>query len=91
MNEESAAAAELALKVYSLNSDFELRRNFGEGKHLMQCAAELVELREAPEDAVCSLVLDLMHYCKREEIDWAGDVIARARSRFYSRAKSSMR
>jgi hypothetical protein len=83
MNEKGAAAAELALKIYSLNSDSELLRNFGEKERLMQCAAELVELREAPEDAVCSLVLDLMHYCKREEIDWASDVIGRARSRFH--------
>jgi hypothetical protein len=91
MNEEAAAAAELALKIYALNSDFELRRKFAEGERLMQRAAELVALREAPEDAVCSLVLDLMHYCKREDIDWPSDVIDRARSRFHLSGESDQK
>ena len=42
----------------------------------------LVDLTEAPEDAVCSLVMDLMQYCEREKIDWTEDVMSRALQRF---------
>jgi hypothetical protein len=40
-----------------------------------------VSLTEAPEDAVCSLVIDLMRYCGRNGIDWQNDVIGRAEQR----------
>ena len=44
----------------------------------------LVDLTEAPEDAVCSLVTDLLHYCEREKIDWTQEVLARAWKDFRS-------
>jgi hypothetical protein len=37
-----------------------------------------VNLTEAPEDAVCSLIIDLMRYCEQEKIDWTEDVMSRA-------------
>ena len=37
-----------------------------------------VNLTEAPEDAVCSLVIDLLRYCEQEKIDWTQDVMSRA-------------
>ena len=46
----------------------------------MQEIAEAVDLTEAPEDAVCSLVIDLMQYCEQEKIDWTEDVMSRARN-----------
>ncbi len=53
MNTERAAAAEFALKAYSVESapsEFDLEDS------LIKQIAESVDLTEAPEDAVCSLV-----------------------------------
>ena len=44
----------------------------------MKEIADMVDLTEAPEDAVCSLVNDLLQYCEREKIDWTQEVMARA-------------
>ena len=44
----------------------------------------MVDLTEAPEDAVCSLVIDLLQYCEREKIDWTQDVMLRAWEHFRS-------
>jgi hypothetical protein len=44
----------------------------------MQEIADIVDLTEAPEDAVCSLVTDLLQYCEREKIDWTQEVMSRA-------------
>lgn len=79
MNKEGAAAAEFTLKAYTIESD---PAEFGVEPIAIQQIAESVDLTEAPEDAVCSLVIDLMHYCEREEIDWTQDVLSRARQRF---------
>lgn len=76
-----AAAAELALKAYTLESDPEMIADLG-GDSVMQQISESADLTEAPEDAVCSLVIDLMHYCEREKIDWTHEVLERARGRF---------
>jgi hypothetical protein len=91
MKQENAAVAELALKVYSLGVESDVRRNFHDADRLMQSASGLIELREAPEDAVCSLVIDLMHYCKQEIIDWQRDVIDRAHMRFHATKKLDTR
>lgn len=56
---------------------------------IMRGIAESVDLTEGPDDAVCSLVIDLMHYCERENIDWSGDVVSRARDRFESERNES--
>ncbi len=45
----------------------------------MQEILDSVNLTEAPEDAVCGLVIDLLQYCEREKIDWNQDVMSRAR------------
>ena len=50
----------------------------------IQKIKDLVDLTEAPEDAVCSLVIDLLRYCEREKIDWIHDVMLRSRERFRS-------
>ncbi len=49
---------------------------------IVQEILSAINLMEAPEDAVCSLVIDLMEYCEQEKIDWAEDVMARALRRF---------
>ncbi len=79
MNTESVEAAEFALKAYSIESD---PVEFGVAHGTMRQIAESVDLTKAPEDAVCSLVIDLMHYCEREKIDWTHHVLSRARERF---------
>ncbi len=55
--------------------------NMTDGVTTMQEIADAVDLTEAPEDAVCSLVIDLMQYCEREKVDWTQDVMLRARER----------
>ena len=42
----------------------------------------MVHLTEAPEDAVCSLITDLLQYCEREKIDWTQGVMSRAWQQF---------
>jgi hypothetical protein len=78
MNEE-IAAAELAIKAQVLAFEPEILAEMTDGDRTMQEIASTVDLTEAPEDAVCSLVIDLMQYCEREKIDWAEDVMSRAR------------
>jgi hypothetical protein len=77
---EAVAAAELALKAHVLAFDPEMIAEITDGDRAMQEIADAVDLTEAPEDAVCSLVIDLMRYCEREKIDWIQDVMSRARN-----------
>jgi|GEM_PF-5238102 len=74
-----AAAAELALKAHVLASDPEVLAEMTDGDRTMEEIADAVNLTEAPEDAVCGLVIDLLQYCERENIDWTEDVMSRAR------------
>jgi hypothetical protein len=76
---EAAAAAELALKVHVIAFDPEMIAEVTDGDRTMREIADTVNLTEAPEDGVCSLVIDLMQYCERESIDWNQDVMLRAR------------
>ena|SRR5437868_2068519 len=78
----AAAAAELVLKAHVLRSSPEILAEMAEGRRIMQSIAEMVDLTEAPEDAVCSLIIDLMHYCRRENIHWNAEVMARAWEHF---------
>jgi hypothetical protein len=90
VKEEEIAAAELALKAHILKSDPEILAEMTEGDRVMQEIAAMVDLTEAPEDAVCGLVIDLLQYCEREKIDWTQDVMSRAREYFRSeRVRSS--
>lgn len=75
-------AAEFALKAHIVFTNPELAPDMSESVEQVQQIAESVDLTEAPEDAICSLAVDLMHYCEREKIDWAEEVIARASKRF---------
>ena len=77
-NKEGAAAAELALKAHVLRSDPEILAEMAGGDRMMRQMTDMVNLTEAPEDAVCSLVIDLLQYCEREKIDWTQDVMSRA-------------
>jgi hypothetical protein len=77
---EDIAAAELALKAHVLASHTEILAEMTDGDSMMREMADTVNLSEAPEDAVCSLVIDLMQYCEREKIDWTQDVMSRARN-----------
>jgi hypothetical protein len=81
---ERAAAAELALKAHVLASDPEIMAEMTDGDRMMQEIAATVDLTEAPEDAVCGLVIDLLEYCEREKIDWTQDVMSRAWEHFRS-------
>ena len=83
-NKEGAAAAELALKAHVLGCNPEILAEMTEGDRMMQEIADMVDLTEAPEDAVCSLVIDLLQYCEQEKIDWTQDVMSRAWERFRS-------
>jgi hypothetical protein len=83
-NQEDAAAAELALKAHVMVCNPEILMDMTEGDRMMQEIADMVDLTEAPEDAVCSLVIDLLRYCEREKIDWTQDVMSRAWERFGS-------
>jgi hypothetical protein len=76
---EEIAAAELALKAHVLASDSDILAETADGERMMQEIAGSVDLTEAPEDAVCSLVIDLLQYCEREKIDWSQEVMSRAR------------
>lgn len=73
---------QLALKTYALASDSEILAKIPGGGETMQRIAEMVDLTEAPEDAICSLVIDLLRYCEKENVDWTQDVMSRARKRF---------
>jgi len=83
-DKEGVAAAELALKAHVLGSNSEILAEMTEGDRVMQEIADMVDLTEAPEDAVCSLVTDLLQYCEREKIDWTQEVMSRAWERFRS-------
>ena len=54
------AAVELALKAHVLGSSPEILAEMTEGDRMMQELADTVNLTEAPEDAVCNLVADLL-------------------------------
>ncbi len=73
--------AEFAVKAHVLRSDRHVLANCANRREVMRHVTAAVDLTEAPEDAVCSLVIDLLHYCQREKIDWQRDVIARAAER----------
>ena len=79
-NQEGAAAAEVALKAHVLACDPEILAEMAGGDRMMRQMTDMVNLTEAPEDAVCSLVIDLLQYCQQEKIDWTQDVMSRAAS-----------
>ena len=80
-NDEAAEAAEFAVKAHVLRSDRHVLANCENGSVVLGQVKAAVDLTEAPEDAICSLVIDLLHYCQREKIDWQRDVMARATKR----------
>jgi hypothetical protein len=75
---EEVTSAELVLKAHALASNPEMLAEMTNGEAILQEIADMIDLTEAPEDAVCSLVIDLMQYCEREKIDWNQDVMLRA-------------
>jgi hypothetical protein len=83
-NQERAAAAEVALKAHVLACDPEIVAEMAGGDRMMRQMTDMANLTEAPEDAVCSLVIDLLQYCEREKIDWTQDVMSRAREHLRS-------
>jgi hypothetical protein len=76
---QDVAAAELALKAHVLASDPEMLAEMTDRGAAIGEIADAVNLTEAPEDAVCGLVIDLLQYCERKKIDWTQDVTSRAR------------
>lgn len=78
---DCAAAAELALKAHIMITTPELFPALRDRELMLKQIDEAVNTTESAEDAVCSLVIDLLHYCQREKIDWTNDVVARARER----------
>jgi acetyl-CoA carboxylase carboxyltransferase component len=83
-DKEGIAAAELALKAHVLGSSSEIRAEMTGGDRMMREITDMIDLTEAPEDAVCSLVTDLLQYCEREKIDWTQEVMSRAWEHFRS-------
>jgi hypothetical protein len=59
-NKEGAATAELALKAHILRSSPEILAEMSEQDRIMQEIVDMVDLVEASEDAVSSLVIDLL-------------------------------
>jgi hypothetical protein len=86
--EERAAAAEMALKAHVLKSNPEILAEMTDGDRMMQEIVKTVDLTEAPEDAVSSLVTDLLQYCEGEEIDWTQEVMSRAWKHFRNLPRS---
>jgi hypothetical protein len=82
LNKQRAAAAEVALKAHVLKSNPGMLAELPGGRRRMENLAELVNLTEATEDAVCDLVTNLMHYCHRERINWTDDITRRALNHF---------
>jgi len=91
VNDKRAAAAVLAIKAHVIASTPEILGEIDEGPRIMQKIAQSVDLTEAPEDAVCSLVLELMHYCDREKIHWNAEVVSRAWENFRSERTDEVR
>ncbi len=80
LDQEGAEAGELALKAHVLWSNPDIRADMTNEAATRREISGAVDLTEAPEDAVCTLVLDLWRYCEREGIDWTKDVISRAQA-----------
>lgn len=81
-NKQRAAAAEVAVKAHVLKSNLGMLAELPGGRRSMENLADLVNLTEAPEDAVCDLVTNLIHYCHREKIDWTDEIVRRALNHF---------
>jgi hypothetical protein len=79
--DKGAEAGEIALKAHVLWSRPELCAEITDQALIREKILCAINLTEAPEDAVCSLVIDLLSYCEREKIDWAEDVMARTEER----------
>jgi len=62
-----------------------------EGDRIIQEIADMINLTEAPQDAVCRLVIDLMQYCEREKIDWTQDMMSRPWERFRNEPADEVR
>lgn len=75
------AAAELALKAHAFASNPSISAETQDGDRAIAKISDSVNLTEAREDAICSLVLDLMHYCEREKIDWTEEIMSVAMQR----------
>lgn len=73
---QELAAAELALKAHVFASDPSISAETQDGDRAIAKISDSVNVTEAPEDAICSLVLDLMHYCEREKINWPEEIIS---------------
>jgi hypothetical protein len=56
-NKQRAAAAEVALKAHVLKANPGMLSELPDGRSSMEDLTELVNLTEAPEDAVCDLVM----------------------------------
>lgn len=80
--DDDVAKAEFALKTYVLACNSEILAEIGRGNHVIDEIRNNVSLTEAPEDAVCSLVMDLRRYCDERKIDWKEEVISRANRAF---------
>jgi hypothetical protein len=79
---QSVVAAEFAVKAYVLKSNPRLLVDTAKGGMTLREIEDAVDLTEAPADAICSLVADLLKYCKREKIDWDQEVMLRAMEQF---------
>jgi hypothetical protein len=67
-----------ALKAHVFRWDGAVIASRRQRAQVIDCVTRAVDLTEAPEDAVCNLVIDLMRYCERGKIDWSRDVVSRA-------------
>ena len=77
LEKNGADAGELALKAHVFWSNAEIRAEMTNEALIREEIVSAVNLTEAPDEAVCSLILDLLSYCEREQIHWSKDVVAR--------------
>jgi hypothetical protein len=72
------ANAELALKAsFTCNSD--ILAEIAGAQQVMDEIQKSISPTKAPEEAVCSLVMDLRRYCEERKIDWNEEVKSRGR------------
>ena len=79
---QAAVASEFVVSAHTVASDPQILAEMSSVNELIRQITQCVDLTEAPEEAVCALVLDLLHYCERERINWSDDVMVPALKRY---------
>lgn len=79
---QNGSAAELAMKMHVLALSSDIGAGIVDFDAVAAAVGAAVNLTEAPEDALATLIIDLMQYCEREGIDWEKEVMLAARKHY---------